>query len=107
MKVTKNNYIRMIAEEAGITVAMVKKIYEAMEVVNESITISGNEFIIPSIGYTSIKYVKEKPEHEATNLHTMEKMIVPLTPEHNKVTIKVCKAMKDKLKEETLGKAYK
>lgn len=105
MKITRKQYLGMVAEQASITKVMVDEVLKACEEVNKSVVLTGNDLPILGIGYTAFSTVKAKPQRTITvpKIGEIEK---DAENAYSKLTLKVGKEIKEGLREITDGKPY-
>jgi nucleoid DNA-binding protein len=79
-------------------------VLDAYYVVLQEAILTGYKVPVPKIGFYSNSQVDPKPERRGYNVREGAPMILPAQDGFNKPIFKFSKTLKDKMKEETLGK---
>lgn len=79
-------------------------ILDAYYIVLQEAILTGYKVPIPKIGYFSNSQVDPKPERMGYNIYTKEPTLLPAQDAYNKPVFKFSKPLKERMKEETLGK---
>jgi nucleoid DNA-binding protein len=79
-------------------------VLDAYYIVLQEAILTGYKVPIPKIGYFSNSQVDPRPERMGYNIYTREPMLLPAQDAYNKPIFRFSKPLKDKMKEETLGK---
>lgn len=107
-KLMKEDIVALIASDAGIAKKDAEVILNStFEIIGQCL-MKGYDVNIPKFGKFKLKYVKPKPERTGMlNPFKSEIGTLKAIEEHNTFKFSPSKYLKDQLKEETLGNAFK
>ena len=105
-KLTRSEFERLVALQSNKYKKDVSLILEAYYSVLKEAILMGYAVTSPEIGTFSNSQVEAKPERIGINPHTKERMKLPAQDAFNKPTFRFRPALKNQMKEETLGKVF-
>ena len=105
-KLTRSEFERLVALQSNKYKKDVSLILEAYYSVLKEAILMGYAVTIPEVGTFSNAQVEAKPERMGINPYTKERMVIPAQDAFNKPTFRFRPALKNQMKEETLGNVF-
>lgn len=107
-RIVKDDLVTLLADANNITLKDAHKFLDSVFEIMEECFLKGYEININKFGMFKIEYQKPRSERlGVVDPRIGEKGIIPPTEEYNKLRFATSKALKAKLREETLGNAFK
>lgn len=106
MRISKKDYVRMIAKEAGLKYEVTEMVMKATAEVNKDILLNGFDLPIYGVGNIAVVVQNRKTPERRYNPVTKEYYKPEPQKPYNRIKLNTFKSFKDVLKEKTLGNPY-